>query len=68
MIRRVSSIIIALVLTACSGPECQDPRPPGPNYNYWVPEDTVEDWNEMHYIESDEYQMWITGEGDTIWE
>ena len=27
-----------------------------------------DDWNEMHYIESDEYQMWIGGNGDTIWE
>ncbi len=27
-----------------------------------------EDWNEMHYIDSDEYQMWITADGDTIWE
>lgn len=27
-----------------------------------------EDWNEMHYIGNDEYQMWITADGDTIWE
>ena len=75
-----------------------DPRPPGPGYNYWHPswdendprtiipngEGTIEYPDGTHdsirwgypeeevtrgiSIESDEYQMWITGGGDTIWE
>ena len=67
----VSAFILVIIINSVirgDKLDPNDPRPPGPLYNYWIPEDTVEDWNEMHYLESDEYQMWITGEGDTIWE
>jgi len=60
----VSAFILVIIINSVirgDKLDPNDPRPPGPLYNYWVPKDTVE-------VESDEYRMWITGEGDTIWE
>ena len=50
------------------------PKPPtqGIPHNYWVPTKEDTDWTGTTQGEdttySDEYVMWITGEGDTIWE
>ena len=52
-----------------------DSKPTDPNespYNYWLPSDTLRDsvtrGVSIDPIQSDEYRMWITGNGDTIWE
>ena len=38
-----------------------------PTHEYWLPsEDTTQINNTVSY--SDEYRMWIGGNGDTIWE
>jgi len=63
---------LALIVILKQLPEPKPPTQGIPN-NYWVPtskEDT--DWTGTTQGEdttySDEYVMWITGEGDTIWE
>ena len=98
-------LLVGLVLIEWTMPQPVDPRPAGPNYNYWTPteddmltldslynivRETEEDVEELNHsvdridsklddmideqkerdaiLYNDEYQMWITGEGDTIYE
>ncbi len=98
----VSAFILVIIINSVirgDKLDPNDPRPPGPGYNYWHPnwdennprtiipngEGTIEyedgtidsvRWSEEEVtrgvspdpIQTDEWQMWITGEGDTIWE
>ena len=98
-------LVVGLALIEWTMPQPVDPRPAGPNYNYWTPteddmltldslynivRETEEDVEELNHsvdridsklddmideqkerdaiLYNDEYQMWITGEGDTIYE
>ena len=62
---------LAIVLNSViRGDKLEPGQKYGPSHNYEVPiksDDIMEDVN-MDCGGSDEYQMWIGGDGDTIWE
>tara|TARA_R100001463_G_scaffold55442_2_gene107030 strand:- start:866 stop:1060 length:195 start_codon:yes stop_codon:yes gene_type:complete len=50
------TLLWAIVMDHCMEPLPQPTE--GIPHNYWIPDADT----------SDEYRMWITGDGDTIWE